>query len=145
MLMVLPDLHLESSGFTPDPGAMKDCDVVVLAGDVHLDTLKVKANGAVPGDEDRSDGTHHPDGMAVDPNDQWLQVNASRASMAMFGFAHDVVSDLVSNVTLVVTEPDDEFLGTANIFRNRADSTPKHLCTERHSCIVLIIFKRNFT
>jgi predicted phosphodiesterase len=34
-LLVLSDLHLEDSGFVPDKAALKRCDAVVLAGDIH--------------------------------------------------------------------------------------------------------------
>ncbi len=34
-LLVLSDLHLEDSGFVPDKAALKQCEAVVLAGDIH--------------------------------------------------------------------------------------------------------------
>lgn len=34
-LLVLSDLHVEHSPFTPDPAALADADAVVLAGDIH--------------------------------------------------------------------------------------------------------------
>jgi predicted phosphodiesterase len=34
-LLIYSDLHLENSGFLPDPDAVRDADVVVLAGDIH--------------------------------------------------------------------------------------------------------------
>lgn len=34
-LLVLSDLHIEHSGFAPDPAVLERTDVVVLAGDIH--------------------------------------------------------------------------------------------------------------
>lgn len=40
-VLVLSDLHLEDSAFVPDESALANCDVVVLAGDIHPGTKGV--------------------------------------------------------------------------------------------------------
>ncbi len=40
-VLVLSDLHLEDSAFVPDKAAVKHCDVVVLAGDIHPGTAGI--------------------------------------------------------------------------------------------------------